>query len=170
MTKKSFKIQANLAQALDETVNSAHNNAGELFIQAIPIKKIKIDPHNPRELELPVRLNESIEDLINHVPSATISKLGLDSLAESIKTQGVINPILVYKNNDHYQLIAGHRRTLAAVLAQKIDIPAKILNHKPDELQISQLQWIENIEREDLSLWERLCNLEKIVSSFKKIT
>ena len=40
------------------------------------------------------------------------------------------------------------------------------MDDKPDELKISLLQWIENIERSDLSLWERLSNLEKIINAY----
>lgn len=154
MPKKTFKIQSNLVQALDETIRVAQNNAGQLDIHAIPINKIKLDEKNPR-------------DLTNI--SVTNENIALKTLADSIINHGLINPILVYKDNDGYRLIAGHRRTLASILAKKSDIPAKILEAKPDDLQISQLQWIENIEREDLSLWERLCNIDKIVNAFKKI-
>ena len=73
---------------------------------------------------------------------------------------------MVYKHGEKYRLIAGERRTLASILAGKADIQAKILDARPDELKISLLQWIENIERKDLSLWERLNNLEKIVHAY----
>ena len=52
MVKKSFKIKGNLAEALDDTVNSAKNNAGELHIEIIPLRKIELDPDNPRDLAL----------------------------------------------------------------------------------------------------------------------
>ncbi len=154
MPKKTFKIQSNLVQALDETIRVAQNNAGQLDIHAIPIAKIQLDEKNPRDLNNTLTLNQNI---------------ALKNLADSIINHGLINPILVYKDNDGYRLIAGHRRTLASILANKSDIPAKILEAKPDDLQISQLQWIENIEREDLSLWERICNIDKIANAFKKI-
>ena len=87
-------------------------------------------------------------------------------MVKSIIAQGIINPIVVYKNGDQYRLIAGERRTLASILAKKEDIPSKVLTAKPDPLKLSLLQWIENIEREDLTLWERLRNLEKIAAAF----
>ena len=95
-----------------------------------------------------------------------LEKGALSSLTKSIKEQGVINPIVVYKHDDHYRLIAGERRTLGSILAEKADIPAKVLTSRPDELKLSLLQWIENMEREDLSLWERVRNLEKILSAY----
>ena len=169
MTKKSFKIRGNLAEALGDTVNSAINNAGELHIEIIPLRKIMLDPNNPRDLllnfnDLQEGINKSDPDLQRKIAE----KESLDSLAKSIIDQGVINPIVVYKENEHYHLIAGERRTLASIMANKQDVPAKILTSKPDPLKMSLIQWIENIEREDLSLWERMRNLEKIVLAYSK--
>lgn len=166
MVKKSFKIRGNLAEALDDTVSSAKNNAGELHVEVIPLRKISLDPDNPRDLAL------SFEDLYSGITnddhkSRKLAEIAsLDSMVKSIIEQGIINPIVVYKNGDQYRLIAGERRTLASILAKKEDIPSKVLTAKPDPLKLSLLQWIENIEREDLTLWERLRNLEKIAAAF----
>lgn len=170
MTKKTFKIKDSLVSALDETINSAENNAGELYVQIIPIKKIQIDPENPRHLELNISdLLHEKDGICSENKEKTIEKESLFTISKSISEQGVINPILVYKENDHYRLIAGQRRTLASILAGKQDIPAKILDTKPSILQISQLQWIENIEREDLTLSERMINIAKIINAYKTL-
>jgi ParB family chromosome partitioning protein len=165
--KKVFSIGKALSQGLEETIESAQNHSSELRIDVIPIRKIELDPTNPRDFAL------SINDIQNGIDDSDQEKLrkvneldSLQSLTHSIKTQGIINPITVYKYGEKYRLIAGERRTLASILAGKTDIQAKILDDKPDELKISLLQWIENIERSDLSLWERLSNLEKIVSAY----
>lgn len=167
MAKKSFKIRGNLAEALDDTVTSAKNNAGELHIEIIPLRKISLDPDNPRDLALSFQdLYEGLskDDILFERKSA--EKEALSSITKSIKEQGIINPIVVYKYNEQYRLIAGERRTLASILAEKKDIPAKVLTYRPDQLKLSLLQWIENIEREDLSLWERMRNLEKILAAY----
>ncbi len=167
MTKKTFKIKGNLAEALGDTVNSAINNAGELHIEIIPLRKIILDQNNPRELIINFRdLHEGFDKSDPDIQRKIAEKETLSSLAKSIVEQGIINPIVVYKENEHYQLIAGERRTLASIIANKQDIPAKILTSKPDPLKMSLIQWIENIEREDLSLWERMRNLEKIISAY----
>lgn len=173
MTKKTFKIKGNLAEALGDTVSSAINNAGELHIEIIPLRKIILDQNNPRELIINFSdLQDGINKEDPDIQRKIAEKETLSSLAKSIVEQGVINPIVVYKENEQYQLIAGERRTLASIIANKQDIPAKILTSKPDPLKMSLIQWIENIEREDLSLWERMRNLEKIIlaySTTKKI-
>jgi ParB family chromosome partitioning protein len=167
--RKSFTIGLALARGLEETIESAQNHSGELRVEVLPLSKVETDPDNPRDLSL------KFEDISNGIVANDIdhtrktSELeSLQSLASSIKTQGIINPITVYKHGDKYRLIAGERRTLASILAGKTDIQARILDNKPDELRVSLLQWIENIERSDLSLWERLKNLEKIVLAHAK--
>lgn len=169
MARKSFKIRSNLAEALHETVSSAKNNAGELHVEVIPLRKIVLDPENPRDLALTTTdLYDGLSNSDAHFRRKTNEKEALESLAKSIAEQGVINSILVYKLGEQYCLVAGERRTFASILAGKADIPAKILPARPDPLKLSLLQWIENIEREDLSLWERLRNLEKILNAYAK--
>lgn len=167
MVKKSFKIRENLAEALDDTVSSAKNNAGELHVEIIPLRKIALDLHNPRDLLLNFEdLYEGISGNPEEQKRKIAEKEALNSMVKSIEEQGVINPVIVYKQDNQYKLIAGERRTLASILAKKSDIPARILTSRPDQLKLSLIQWIENIEREDLTLWERLKNLEKILEAY----
>jgi ParB family chromosome partitioning protein len=165
--KKVFQISNALTEGLEETVSAAHNYTGELRVEAITLKRIEMDPENPRDLVLTFDdlfngLNKNDKDYNRKVEE----KASLTSLANSIAEQGIINPVMVYKFGDKYRLIAGERRSLASIIAGKVEVQAKILDSKPNELKVSLLQWMENVERKDLSLWERLRNLEKIVAAF----
>lgn len=165
--RKVFQISDALTEGLEETITAAHNYTGELRVEVIPIKKIEVDPDNPRDFalnfqDLQMGIAESDENCLRKSHELE----SLHSIANSIRDQGIINPIVVYKFGEKYRLVAGERRTLASVIAGKTEIQAKILESKPNELKISLLQWIENVERSDLSLWERLKNLEKIVSTY----
>lgn len=165
--KKVFSIGTALSQGLEETIESAQNYSSELRIDVIPIKKIELDPANPRDLVINMMDVQSGISDDDQERTRKIAELdSLQSMAHSIKSQGIINPITVYKYGDKYRLVAGERRTLASILAGKIDIQAKILDDKPDLLKIGLLQWIENVERSDLSLGERLSNLEKITAAY----
>ena len=167
MVKKSFKIKSELTQALDDTVNAAKHHAGELYVEIMPIRKILLDLDNPRNLALTFQdLFSDITKKDEQYERKKKEKESLQSMAKSIGEQGIINPIVVYKLGENYQLIAGERRTLASIMAKKEEVPAKILTDKPDSLKLSLLQWAENVEREDLTLWERLCNLEKIFNAY----
>lgn len=167
--KKAFQISKALTEGLEETIHSAQGYSGQLRIEIIPIKKIEIDPENPRELAInivdlpngPLQEDRDYEKKRKELES-------LQSLANSIRNEGMINPVLVYKFGENYRLVAGERRTLASIIAGKTDIQAKILDKKPTPYKLSLLQWIENIEREDLSLWERLNNLEKMVINYQQ--
>jgi ParB family chromosome partitioning protein len=169
MAKKSFKIKSNLAQALDDTVSAAKNYSGELHVEIIPLRKIDLDPDNPRDLAL--TFEDAFSGIKEGDPQLEKKQQHFDSLkslSESIIKEGIINPIVVYKYGEKYRLIAGERRTLASIISKKNDIQAKILTSKPNPFKISMLQWIENIEREDLSLWERINNLNKILAAYSE--
>jgi len=165
--KKVFSIGMALSQGLEETIESAQNYSSELRVDIIPIRKIELDPSNPRDLAITL---EDVQNGISDLDKERWRKLNelesLQGIANSIKTQGIINPILVYKYKENYRLVAGERRTLASVLAGKSDIQAKILDERPDDLKVSLLQWVENIERSDLTLWERISNLKTIVNAY----
>ena len=77
----------------------------------------------------------------------------LEELAESIKTFGVVQPIIVAKKDTHYEIIAGERRWRASKLANLKTIPAIIKEDK--ELKNVHISIIENIQRENLNAIEK---------------
>ena len=165
--KKVFAISHALTEGIEETIQAAHGYSGELRIEVIPLKRLEVDPDNPRDLALTYEdMYQGIAKTDPQLARKTQEMDSLQGLANSIREQGIINAVVVYKFGEKYRLVAGERRTLASILAGKIDIQAKILDSKPTELNISLLQWIENVERTDLSLWERLKNLEKIIAAY----
>ena len=78
----------------------------------------------------------------------------------------LINPIFVYRYGNKCRLIAGERRTLASAIAGKKEIIARIASQRPVGTKLRVLQWIENNERVDLSLAERIASLEAIVKEY----
>lgn len=75
-------------------------------------------------------------------------KAALGELADSIKTAGLINPVLVRPVNGHFEIVAGERRFMAAELAGVSEIPATV-RELTDE-QVLEIQLIENLQREGL--------------------
>lgn len=73
----------------------------------------------------------------------------LKELAESIKTYGVIQPLVVVKKKDYYQIVAGERRWRAAKLAGLKEVP--VIIKKYTEKEIAEISLIENIQRENLN-------------------
>lgn len=89
----------------------------------------------------------------------------LQELADSIKTHGVIQPIIVRPLNDgKYEIIAGERRWRAAQLAQLSTIPAII--RAMDDKTVLEFALVENLQREDLSPWEEAEGLQRLKTEF----
>jgi ParB family chromosome partitioning protein len=82
-------------------------------------------------------------------PRTRFDDAGLQELAASIKASGVLQPVLVRRQADGYQLVAGERRLRAAQLAGLEKIPAIL--KQVDDRQMMELALIENIQREDLN-------------------
>ena len=90
----------------------------------------------------------------------------LEELAESIRHQGVIQPVVVRATGDNeYQLIAGERRWRAAQMAGIEKIPA-IIRDVPDEIAIA-MALVENIQRENLNPIEEATALKRLVLEFQ---
>lgn len=165
--KKAFGIPKSLSDGIGETINTGNNNVGQLRYEIVSLSRIHLDDENPRDLL--INKNDIINGLIENDVEYERKKSemeSLETLAFSIQKAGVRNPVELYKDNDRYILISGERRVLGSLLAGKTDVPAKILESKPDELQLRFLQWIENIEREDLTIWERLYNIEQLIGAY----
>jgi len=90
----------------------------------------------------------------------------LEDLANSIRVQGVIQPIVVRAIGDNqYEIIAGERRWRAAQLAELHEIPA-VVRIVPDEAAIA-MALIENIQRENLNAMEEAIALQRLIDEFQ---
>jgi ParB family chromosome partitioning protein len=82
-------------------------------------------------------------------PRTVFDSAHLEELSNSIKTHGIIQPLLVRRKDAQYELIAGERRLRAAKLAGLTEVPVIVQDHADD--QLLELALIENIQREDLN-------------------
>ena len=89
----------------------------------------------------------------------------LTSLAESIKENGIIQPIVVIKENEFYKIVAGERRWRAAKLAGIKKVP--IIEKKLTDKEVMELSLIENLQREDLNPIEEAEAFKKLMEEFK---
>ncbi len=85
-------------------------------------------------------------------------------LSESIKGNGIIQPLILRKVDDEYVIVAGERRWRAAKLIGLKEVPAIIMNLT--EKQILEISLIENIQREDLNSIEEALAYKKLISDF----
>lgn len=99
----------------------------------LPVDKIRPNPFQPREM---------------------FDKEKLQELAESIKESDLVQPILVRKDGDSYEIIAGERRWRAYQFAGLKEIPAIIREPRPDDIEARELSLIENWHRVNLESQE----------------
>jgi ParB family chromosome partitioning protein len=91
----------------------------------------------------------------------------LDELAQSIRSHGVIQPIVVHKSGDRYHIIAGERRWRAAQRAGLSRVPAVVRDTASEgESKILEMALIENIQREDLNPIEEATAYRRLVDEF----
>lgn len=122
-------------------------------------------PETPKQSELQ---NLPIEQLHpgKYQPRKDMSDEALIELSNSIKSQGVIQPIVVRLIQDkHYEIIAGERRWRASQLAG-LDVVPCLVKDVPDESAVA-IALIENIQREDLNAMEEAIALERLLIEFE---
>src|SRR5579862_7292738 len=104
--KKRFGISEALTRGLSETINLVENNAGVYRNVILPLSRIELDPDNPRKMAIDLAdVREGIrpEDPLYQRKSEELEKL--KELAHTIKSNGVINPIVVYKRGESYRVV-----------------------------------------------------------------
>lgn len=118
-----------------------------------------------------IKENEVIEKLkITEVepnrnqPRKNFDEEALDELAESIKRYGVIQPIIVVKKDDYYEIVAGERRWRASKKAGLKEIPAII--REGDERKNKEIALIENVQREDLNAYEKALGIKELMDEY----
>ena len=97
-------------------------------------------------------------------PRKNFKQEALEELAESIKTYGIIQPIVVSKQDGYYGIIAGERRWRAAKLAGLEEIPAIV--RESDEQTNKEIALIENIQREDLNPFEKALGIRHLMEKY----
>jgi ParB family chromosome partitioning protein len=99
-------------------------------------------------------------------PRTKMDQEALAELASSIKSQGLMQPLLVRPvERDRYELIAGERRWRAAQMAGLDEVPA-LVRDVPDEAALA-MALIENIQRENLNPMEEASGLQRLIDEFK---
>ena len=134
-----------LGQGLAALIKTESSDKDSAYKENFDIKKITPNPYQPR-------MKIDPEDLID--------------LAESIREKGVIQPLIITKDesSDKYFLIAGERRLKAAQLAGLKRVPVVIKDSSPQEML--ELALIENIQREDLNALEEASAFKQLQDDF----
>lgn len=136
-----------LGRGLDVLLSSARKSSppeDEVVLQKLPVEQIQPGTYQPR---------------------SQMDAQALQELADSIKAQGLVQPVVVRRLSlGGYELIAGERRWRAAQLAGLMTIPA-VIREIPDQAAAA-MSLIENIQREDLNSLEEALALRRLIDEF----
>ena len=141
------KKKTGLGKGLDAlfgtpTIEEEIKESGEL------VQNIKVIDIEPNELQARKVFNEE----------------SIDELAESIKKYGVIQPIIVTKKGNYYQIVAGERRWRASKKAGITEIPAIV--REDDDRKNREISLIENIQREDLNPIDKARGIKVLMEEY----
>lgn len=128
------------AQAQDSAANKNANKSGEVILK---INDVEPNKNQPRR---------------------TFNEDSLIELSESIKQHGIVQPLVVAKQKDYYEIIAGERRWRAAKIAGLKEVPVIIKDYSPQE--IMEVALIENIQREDLNPIEEAKAYKNLIDEY----
>jgi ParB family transcriptional regulator, chromosome partitioning protein len=112
-------------------------------VQRIPLSRVRPCPFQPRK--------DFTED-------------SLRELADSIREQGIVQPLLVRTRGDSFELIAGERRWRAAQIAGLTEVP--VIVREADDREVLELALIENLQRENLNPLEEALGYSQLISQF----
>jgi len=147
LPKRRNALGRGLGALLDDSTNTAEKMSGSVAgtanaIGEIPVAQIEVNPFQPR---------------------TEFNQEALAELSESIKVQGIIQPITVRQlSKNQFQLISGERRLQASKLAGLETIPAYI--RTANDQQMLEMALIENIQRENLNSIEIALSYQRLIS------
>ena len=148
LSSANFPVEAELPSEQDQ------NSAGSSVSAAAP-SVAPIAPPEPAIVTdggiLQVRLDAIVPN--PHQPRKQMNEASIAELAASLKSTGLIQPIVVRKAGEGYQLIAGERRWRAAKLAGLATVPAIV--REVDSFSQAQMALVENVQRENLNPIDR---------------
>ena len=135
-------------------------------------EKTKSEKENIKTKEVIKEVVKEVEQKINinliepnkSQPRKQFDEEALQELSDSIKKYGVLEPLIVTKKSDYYEIIAGERRWRAAKLAGLTEIPVIVKEFSEQELV--EISLIENIQREDLNPVEEAMAYKRLIDEF----
>lgn len=111
-----------------------------------------------------VLVNINLIDPNRQQPRKQFNKEKLQELSDSIKQYGIVEPLVLKKNGNRYEIIAGERRWRAAKMAKLKEVPAVIKDYTEQEK--FEIAIIENIQREDLNAIEEAKAYESLITEY----
>ncbi len=100
-------------------------------------------------------------------PRKTIEDCEVERMSKSLIHYGQITPIIVYRSGEHYVLVDGHRRLLAAIMANMLVLNAVVLDQAPSADDLLAMQLVIECHRSDLKPYDQYLAFERLMASEK---
>ena len=160
---KAAKTAGNTAVSTAAAKKSNSQTAGNsepIVVEKVVEKPVEKIVEKPVEQTLKLNLIEPNSEQ----PRKNFDEESLQELADSIKQYGILQPLIVQKKGNHYEIIAGERRWRAAKLAGITDVPVLIREY--DKQQTMEIALIENVQRADLNPIEEAQAFQQLIQEF----
>ncbi|HUY31159.1 MAG TPA: ParB/RepB/Spo0J family partition protein [Pirellulales bacterium] len=97
-------------------------------------------------------------------PRRDFDEAEIDSLADSLQQHGLLQPVLVRRIDERYQLVAGERRLRAAIKAGWAEVPVQVV--EADDRQTAEIAMVENLQRKDLNPLEKAASFQRYLETY----
>lgn len=151
--------KSGLGKGLDSLIPNKKNDISDSKVE----KKKEKENDSPKSGEIMVRINEVEPN--RDQPRKDFDEDALMELADSIRQFGILQPLLVQKKKNYYEIIAGERRWRAAKLAGIKEVPIIVKDYTDQE--IVEISLIENIQRENLNPIEEAMAFKRLLQEFQ---
>ena len=151
--------KSRLGKGLDSLIPNKINDISASKVE----KKQEKENDSPKSGEIMVRINEVEPN--RDQPRKDFDEDALMELADSIRQFGILQPLLVQKKKNYYEIIAGERRWRAAKLAGIKEVPIIVKDYTDQE--IVEISLIENIQRENLNPIEEAMAFKRLLQEFQ---
>ena len=149
-------MKRGLGRGLDSLFGNFEEEKKDEVQKEVQIEQVVVN--KPKEIEI------GLIDRNPDQPRKNFDDDALEELSKSIKTYGVVQPIIVKQNGDRYVIIAGERRWRASRLAGLKTIPCIVKDYT--EQEISEIAIIENLQREDLNPIESAKAIKNLINQY----
>lgn len=148
----------------DEVVQEAENQENSSAVKSSETVKTEAKGKEEPEAAKEITIKLSKIEPNREQPRKDFNEEQLNELADSIRRYGVLQPLLVQKKDDYYEIVAGERRWRAAKLAGLKEVPVVIREY--NEQQAVEIALIENVQREDLNPIEEAMAYQRLMQEF----
>ena len=154
-----------LGKGLGKGIGALIPDAVENTKKEQKIKEVEVIKEVVKEVPVENKVKISLVEPNREQPRKMFDEDALIELSESIKQYGILQPLLVQKKDNYYEIIAGERRWRAAKMAGIKEVPVIIKDYTTQE--IMEIALIENIQREDLNPIEEAQAYQRLIKDYR---